>query len=32
MSGAKNQAESIKKISGVNPVKGMKCGKCKCIY
>ena len=28
MSSAKNQAESIKEISGVNPLKCMKCGKC----
>ena len=28
MSHAKNQAEKIKEISGVNPLKCMKCGKC----
>jgi len=28
MSSAKNQAERIKEISGVNPLKCMKCGKC----
>ena len=28
MSSAKNQAEKIKEISGVNPLKCMKCGKC----
>ena len=28
MSHAKNQAERIKEISGVNPLKCMKCGKC----
>lgn len=28
MSSAKNQAEMIKEISGVNPLKCMKCGKC----
>ena len=28
MSSAKNQAELIKDISGVNPLKCMKCGKC----
>ena len=28
MSTAKNQAEVIKEISGVNPLKCMKCGKC----
>ena len=28
MSTAKNQAEKIKEISGVNPLKCMKCGKC----
>ncbi len=28
MSSAKNQAELIKEISGVNPLKCMKCGKC----
>ena len=28
MSTAKNQAEMIKEISGVNPLKCMKCGKC----
>ena len=28
MSSAKNQAELIKQISGVNPLKCMKCGKC----
>ena len=28
MSHVKNQAEKIKEISGVNPLKCMKCGKC----
>ncbi|MBR6642982.1 MAG: 4Fe-4S dicluster domain-containing protein, partial [Lachnospiraceae bacterium] len=28
MSSAKNQAERIKEISSVNPLKCMKCGKC----
>ncbi len=28
MSGVKNQAEKIMQISGVNPLKCMKCGKC----
>ena len=28
MSSAKNQADRIKEISGVNPLKCMKCGKC----
>jgi heterodisulfide reductase subunit C len=28
MSHAKNQAERIREISGVNPLKCMKCGKC----
>ena len=28
MSSAKNQAEKMKEISGVNPLKCMKCGKC----
>ena len=28
MSSAKNQAERIREISGVNPLKCMKCGKC----
>ena len=28
MSSAKNQAEKMKDISGVNPLKCMKCGKC----
>jgi heterodisulfide reductase subunit C len=28
MSHAKNQADRIKEISGVNPLKCMKCGKC----
>ena len=28
MSSTKNQAERIKEISGVNPLKCMKCGKC----
>lgn len=28
MSHAKNQADKIKEISGVNPLKCMKCGKC----
>ena len=28
MSSAKNQAELVKEISGVNPLKCMKCGKC----
>ena len=28
MSSAKNQADKIKEISGVNPLKCMKCGKC----
>ena len=28
MSSAKNQAERMKEISGVNPLKCMKCGKC----
>lgn len=28
MSQAKNQAERIREISGVNPLKCMKCGKC----
>ena len=28
MSNAKNQAEKVKEISGVNPLKCMKCGKC----
>ena len=28
MSNAKNQAERVREISGVNPLKCMKCGKC----
>ena len=28
MKNEKNRAEMIKEISGVNPLKGMKCGKC----
>ena len=28
MSNAKNQAEKVKEISGVNPLKCMNCGKC----
>ena len=28
MSNAKNQAEKVKEIGGVNPLKCMKCGKC----
>ena len=28
MSSSKNQAELVKQISGVNPLKCMKCGKC----
>ena len=28
MSHAKNQAERVREISGVNPLKCMKCGKC----